>query len=251
MEEYATMTKTEKRIYQNRYKSNKWNELYLKTFHATDIEMNAITNETIIYHARRIACIVLNANARRSGSEFDRRLHLSACGYDVFKGTQEFYNVGGEDIVQSAMTALSVMYEKGYLFLHDEVTEGRDVFVTVCTQINREILAMRHFRDSASLDDIAHLSTISARIATDTTLDTPLSMELLDILEHLKLTPIMHRYLEYITLGFDVREIATAEDKHHSTVQEGIRAIRKKFFKHCTDNGINPEKFQFLTEYTE
>lgn len=243
------------RIEQNRYKSHKWNELYLKTFHTNEIENGILTNDIpdfTIYHGKRIASIVLRKNAERSGGTFENQLYLSCIGYDIYNGTQGFYNVGGEDITGNAIECLQECIDKGYETL-DSITDIKDktVFQYVCYRLNQEIHKKR--TDSKILTDLetAQITNYNDFIIEAEEIEVSDQILFIDIMEHIKLTPIQSRYLDYIANGSGIREIARAENKAHTTILEALRSVRKKFVTYCDENNIEFTRFSFIDKYMD
>lgn len=235
-----------------RFQSEKWNELYLKTFKRSAIENRELNDDTLAYYGKKIAVIVTKANFKRSGSAFDYRLYLSVCGYDYFTGNSLYTNVGGDEVISEAVRGLIVAMDKGARHLDDEVCVNgavKTAFKYACYRINKYIHAQRNVAEKNSGFDIERIGAVSAVLRD--IVPQHLYMEILDIIEHIKLTPMQLRYIDFAVNGNSRRKIAEIENKHPSTVCEAFKAIQKKFIKYCTENELNTALFAFITPYID
>ena len=241
----------------NRHKSQKWNELYLRTFHVKDLENGALSldnGELTTYHGKSIACLILRKNANRSCADFDYRLYMSCLRYDIFNGDCYADNIGGEDVASTAILALQECIDKGATNLDDTTQqngcyEGCSVFKYVCFRVNQTIHKQQ--KNDKILTDLesGQIENYKAFVidSEDMTIDE--NATFLDIIDHLKLTPIQMRYLDYIAGGMSKREVARTEKKDESTVRESFKSIATKFIKYCHENDVDEKYIAIINRY--
>ena len=245
-----------KALLENQYTSQKWNEAFLKALYPEMLEKRVINDLTFVYHAKRIATIITSANFKRSDNKFDFMLYLSVCGYDYFNGSQSFYNIGGEEIISECLNGLIYASKHGANTL-DEIVESLDenqsgisAFKLACKYANAFIHKQKSYFDSLALKDIELIGAINKRLSENEKCNDYYEI-LTSIIEHIKLTPIMIKYLDYATSGISKREIARLEHKDASTVRESFKAIQNKFIKYCKENEISPEILDFINAYLD
>lgn len=245
-----------KTLVENQFTSQKWNEAFLKALHPEILESRVINDLTFIYHAKRIATIITSANFKRSGSKFDFMLYLSVCGYDYFNGSQSFYNIGGEELISECLNGLIYASKHGASTL-DEIVESFDenqsgipAFKLACKYANAFIHKQKSYFNSLALKDIELIGAINKHLSENAKCNDYYEI-LTSIIEHIKLTPIMIKYLDYATSGISKREISRLENKHISTVCESFKAIQNKFIKYCKENSIPAEILDFINAYLD
>lgn len=246
--------KQNERIFANRHNSQKWSELYLKTFHAEKVESGTLTDavpELTVYQGKRIASIVLRKNAERSGAKFENELYLSCNGYDLYNGRQVFADVGGADFAGLAIMTLQDCINQGCKSLDDIIDGEKSVFRYVCSKVNSAVHKRRTDAKTLTSIEEAQIDNYNSFIENTEEMTQSEIMTFIDVMEHIKLTPIQMRYLDYIANGASKREIARAEGKDPSTVRESFKSIKAKFAKYCDENGIDFARIDILTKHTE